>query len=369
MSKIDELVQQYDLLAEKERVEREEKLERALATHQLRAEELLTNDLIGEYSLEVVINDAGGTVFMVWPTAWSGRLHFQLVVFYGGRSEVRQPKGMGTARRGAEVIWIESPADWDKPPLADFLVAWHRHYQDIVRLIVERNTARFGRITLTEEEVQSLYGELVAVAPERKQEWDGLLRGWQERDAERVEMLAEARVKHAAAFERYMADMVAHQAEYQAADERIRATWEDLVSRYSRPTSVRCIEYGVVTYGEDGGQVETRTILTPDVEKSADKDQWTVLENGRSKTWTFRTIIRISAPYLVEPEADKYCGAFLYRYTPFGSLAFLEKDEREVEAVLAAMEWPARPELAEYGLFNLTAEEEARLVDVLGRNK
>ena len=359
MSKILELVKATET-AEAERQAAEAVALQALLEARLAdARTLLESEVIGEYDIEVMRHDIDAAVLRIAPRVWRGLAHFNMVTFRPGNWQVKM-EGAGDG------FYVGSAEDWSQPYAVKFLVALHRQFERQHVSEVERFASRLVGSYADADEAHAM---LMKLAPERAAEWDAALAGRrqrEEREAAEKRVAAEARRQ---AFEAYLAALVEFREAYRAARAANRAAFDELKARVERPISVRDIEYAIVAQDDEGGrQAETRivTAYAASGELIAGNG-WTVIENGRSRAWVFRTVTRVSAAYEARPDQTEYSHLFLRRYNSFDALAFTERDEDEVKAVFAAMSWPEEPRPSEFGVFDFSNEERRRIDDVLGR--
>ena len=360
MSKILELVKATETAEAQHKAAEAEALQALLEARLADAGALLESEVLGEYDIEVTRHDVDAAVLRIAPRVWRGLAHFNMVTFRPGNWQVRKEGAIDGFYVGSAEDW------WSQPRAIQFLVELHREYERQHVFEVERFA---GRLAGNYADADEAHAMLMKLAPERAAEWDAALAGRrqrEEREAAEKRAAAEARRQ---AFEAYLAALVEFREAYRAARTANRAAFDELKARVERPISVRDIEYAIVAQDDAGGrQVETRIVTAyADSGQLQTGNVWTVIENGRTRVWVFRTITRVSAAYVARPDQTEYSHLFLRRYNSFDALAFTERDEDEVKAVFAAMTWPEEPRPSEFGVFDFSSEERRRIDDVLGR--
>ena len=360
MSKILELVKATETAEAQHKAAEVAALQALLEARLADAGALLESEVIGEYDIEVMRHDVDAAVLRIAPRVWRGLAHFNMVTFRPGNWQVRKEGAIDGFYVGSAEDW------WSQPRAIQFLVELHREYERQHVSEVERYS---GRLVGNYADADEAHAMLMKLAPERAAEWDAALAGRrqrEEREAAEKRASAEARRQ---AFEAYLAALVEFREAYRAARAANRAAFDELKARVERPISVRDIEYAIVAQDDEGGrQAETRIVTAyADSGQLQTGNAWTVIEDGRSRVWVFRTITRVSAAYVARPDQTEYSHLFLRRYNSFDALAFTERDEDEVKAVFAAMTWPEEPRPSEFGVFDFSNEERRRIDDVLGR--
>ena len=231
--------------------------------------------------------------------------------------------------------------------LGDLMAKFQRDYEDaVVRSIANWREqlveARNPDSADAYDRMAKARHALIKLAPERTAEWDALYAQAVFKLDEVMARRKAEEAQRAAALDQFRAARLAWVAECAADDDHKKALRDTLVAQMGGVTlTVQEVEYGVAADVDGERYVETRNAWVKEIDIHT--GQATVMENGRTRPWRFRSVIRVSEPITARPELP-YPNTSLFLFNPRFAVAFTEFDEAIVlEAEALWQPWPAEP--------------------------